>query len=615
MSSDDLLSYYNRELSYLRRMGADYAKKYPKIAGRLKLDDDSVEDPHVSRLLEGVSLLTAQIRQKLDDSFPEVTDALLGQLAPDYQVTIPSLAVCQLNVNEIVSNGSLFKQGSRVVTQVGGYKPCEFTTCYDTEVKPVQIEDIRFKNAPFSAPVSPWLTKPSSVLQFTLKHYVESDDLSMVGLDKLRFYLGGQIQHAFLLYTHLFQHLIGISISAQDEFGRSKTLEKRHLTAVGFNGDESVLPYGKKSFDGYRLLVEQFVFPQKFLFVELVDLLSKLTPEYHKEVQFHFYFSAPSAELESNINHESLKLNCTPMINCFEQALEPITLDPSVYEYRVVADNRDESCSEVVSITDVALYGSNTDKQTISPFYSQTHPSYQDAEHFWVARREHSDWSGGVPQKGTELYISVVDREFNRFAETAKDANQGRHERLSMRGLCSNRNLPVQLPYGGGNPALLTPTGGHMVQSATCLTPFTPSVRPELGKATRWQLLRLVSLDHFSGDQARDKLCDLLHLFNFADNAITNTQIQHIEALTITPATAKLQVQGRMGVCYGNDVHLVLNPAGFPDNNLFFFATILDRFFAQFAAINSFTRLMITCHGSTQLYHQWPARVGNRALL
>jgi len=344
----------------------------------------------------------------------------------------------------------------------------------------------------------------------------------------------------------------------------------------------------------------------------LVDLLTKLIPEFHDEVQFHFYFSASSPELESNINQDSLKLNCTPIINCFKQQLEPVTLSPSEYEYRITADNRDESCAEVVSISDVALYDSEMDKTNLGPFYSQSHPSYQDVKHFWVARREHSNWSGGVAQKGTELFLSVVDREFNSFADTAAN---GSSQRLSLHGLCSNRNLPVQLPYGGGNPVLHTPTGGHMVQSASCMTPFTAAVRPELGKATRWQLLRLVSLDHFSGSEGRDKLCDLLHLFNFADNAASNTQIQHIEALTISPATAKLQVQGRMGVCYGSDINLTLNPAGFPDNDMFFFATILDRFFALFAAINSFTRLKVTCHGSTQLYHQWPARIGERALL
>ncbi len=611
--SEKLLSYYNRELSYLRRMGAEYAKKYPKIAGRLKLDDESVEDPHVSRLLEGVSLLTAQIRQKLDDSFPELTDALMGQLAPDYQVTIPSMAICQLNVNDVASNGILFKKGSQVTTDVDGFKPCEFSSCYDTDAKPVCISDIKFKNAPFKAPDSPWLTKPKSVLQVNINHLVKDEALSSFGLNKLRFFLGDHLQHAYTLYEHLFRHLIGIVATSTTEDGSviTKTLEKRHLAAVGFDPDEAVIPYSKKTFDGYRLLVEQFVFPQKFLFVELNDLASKITTEFGDEVEFHFYFSENSTELEANINDDSLKLHCTPIINSFSQELEAIELDPGVYEYRVVSYYGEEASSEVLNVTDVQYYNKSNELIKASPFYASTHPRYEQDEYFWVVRRQLSDWSGGVAQKGTELYLSFVDRNFNAYSEERRFGNG----RLLIKGLCSNKNLPVKLPYGGGSPKLKTPQGGHMVQSAACITGFTPVVRPEMGGATRWQLLRLLSLDFFSGEDARDKLCDLLHLFNFGDEGEANNQINHIEAITITPATAKLQVQGRMGVCYGNDINLVMNPAGFSGSNMFFFATVLDLFFAQFAAINSFTRLSVTRHGETKPYHVWSARSGTKALL
>ena len=40
---DDLLVYYERELSFLRQMGAEFADKYPKIAGRLLIDDSTVQ--------------------------------------------------------------------------------------------------------------------------------------------------------------------------------------------------------------------------------------------------------------------------------------------------------------------------------------------------------------------------------------------------------------------------------------------------------------------------------------------------------------------------------------------------------------------------------------------
>ena len=80
--NQELLEYYNRELAFIRHMGAEFAEQYPKVAGRLRLSDEHVEDPHVSRLIEAFSLLTAQIRQKLDDSFPELTEALLGYYCP-----------------------------------------------------------------------------------------------------------------------------------------------------------------------------------------------------------------------------------------------------------------------------------------------------------------------------------------------------------------------------------------------------------------------------------------------------------------------------------------------------------------------------------------------------
>jgi len=37
---DNLLHYYERELTYIRELGAEFARKYPKIAGRLLLEKD-----------------------------------------------------------------------------------------------------------------------------------------------------------------------------------------------------------------------------------------------------------------------------------------------------------------------------------------------------------------------------------------------------------------------------------------------------------------------------------------------------------------------------------------------------------------------------------------------
>ena len=86
---DELLTYYERELTFIRRMATEFADKYPKIAGRLLLERGKCEDPHVERLIESFALLAARIHLKIDDEFPEITESLLQVLYPHYSVPDP----------------------------------------------------------------------------------------------------------------------------------------------------------------------------------------------------------------------------------------------------------------------------------------------------------------------------------------------------------------------------------------------------------------------------------------------------------------------------------------------------------------------------------------------
>src|SRR5262249_25151702 len=97
---DELFPYYNRELSYIRRHAARFAEAHPKVAARLRLGPAGSEPPPVGRLSRGFPSLPARVRHKLDDEFPEVTQALLGVLYPHYLAPIPSLAIVQLDLAE-----------------------------------------------------------------------------------------------------------------------------------------------------------------------------------------------------------------------------------------------------------------------------------------------------------------------------------------------------------------------------------------------------------------------------------------------------------------------------------------------------------------------------------
>ena len=94
--ADDLLGHFNAEYTALTRLAAEFAAANPRAAARLRLSRTEVDDPHVERLLEGVAFLGARVRQRLDDEFPELTDALLGVLYPHYLAPFPSCMMAQL---------------------------------------------------------------------------------------------------------------------------------------------------------------------------------------------------------------------------------------------------------------------------------------------------------------------------------------------------------------------------------------------------------------------------------------------------------------------------------------------------------------------------------------
>jgi type VI secretion system protein ImpG len=609
--NDELLKYYNRELTYIRRMGAEFAQQYPKIAGRLRLSEENVEDPHVSRLIEGFSLLTAQIRQKLDDSFPELTDALLGQLYPDYQAPIPSTSVLKLSSQNLSNSGITVRRGTEFETRTEGLKPCTFQACYDTQVLPLDVVAAEFKNAPFHAPRPPLQHSAKALLKLELACEFTKTSMHELDVTSLRFYLNGQRHHVYRLYELLLSKLLAIGIAPAGQPDAMRFISASQLQAVGFADEHRVVPYSQRSFTGYRLLIEQFLCPEKFLFVDLLQLDSDW-PQIKDKFDVYFYLSEGAEELERHVTADSLLLGCTPVINLFSQKLEPVNLDTSQYEYRLVPRYMDADVCEVIQIEQVQAFDPFGNEVRLNPYYSQGHPDYlQQQDMFWHSRREFADWAGGYSETGSEMYLSVVDRAFAGInaTTTAKDWV------VQVQALCSNRNLPAYLPFGGGEPQFLIRKHADVIKQVRCLLAPTPSVRPALQQASRWQLVNHLTLNHFTGTDALTTLKETLQLYDFRCSPQSKALIDGICNLQITAATARVSAQGRMAVCSGSEILLEFTQASYAGSGIYFFANILDVFFAQYATVNSFTRLSVKLKEHEQLYYRWPARCGTKVLL
>ena len=608
--NEQLLKYYNRELTYLRRMGAEFAERYPKIAGRLRLTGETVEDPHVSRLLEGVALLTAQIRQRLDDSFPELTEALLGHLYPDYQAPIPSTAILHLVPQNLSTTGIELAPGTGVEISGGGYKPCQFRTCYPLTLWPVEVAAASFRNAPFKAPPTPWNRTPKGLLRLQLRPQIETVSWATLGIRQLRFFLHGPAPHSHDMYERLCRNLIGIVVCRPGEQQPLLVLEPRHLQPAGFGDDQQVVPWQQRSFAGHRLLVEYFLCPDKFLFIDLVDLPPQIVGIDH-ELEFCLYFDEGHDELEKQVEAGMFRLGCTPVINLFDTELEPFRLEPTTVEQRLVARHVDAESGELVQLTSVEAWHPAGERVRLTPFYGQTHPAYSEQQLFWQLRREAADWAGGSAEPGIDSWLAIVDR---RPGQLPSDEPM-QQLTIFCRGLCSNRNLPAKLPWGGGQPDVCIRAAGDYLKQLQLLTPPTQAVRPLLGDASRWQLIAQLTLEQFSGDEGCERLRQLLRLYDFKGSAATSSQIDGIRELRLTTASARVRSAGRIAVVAGTDIEITFARSAFAGSSLFFFAAVLERFFAHFAAINSFTRLSIRRLGDEQIYHRWPARSGSGALL
>ena len=110
----DLLPYYERELAYLRRYGREFAERYPKIAGRLQLSAEGSQDPHVERLIEAFALLSARVSKRIEDDYPEFTDALLDVLYPHYLRPFPSCSIAHFDMEGVASTLSAPGNRSRL---------------------------------------------------------------------------------------------------------------------------------------------------------------------------------------------------------------------------------------------------------------------------------------------------------------------------------------------------------------------------------------------------------------------------------------------------------------------------------------------------------------------
>jgi type VI secretion system protein ImpG len=613
MARDDLLFFYERELTFLRRMGAEFAQKYPKIASRLQLESTKCEDPHVERLLEGFAFLAARIHLKLEDDFSEISEALLSLIHPHYIRPIPAMSLVEFGLDpeqgKLTSGFPIPRETELHSAPVGG-APCKFRTCYDTTLWPITVEEARWITPDQLDP--PVKTSEPWAIRIRLRCLPDVTFRSL-DLEALRVHLSGEGNLTSTLYELLCNNCTKLLVREPGKSAKKQQLqlEPNNIIPVGFGKDEGMLPYPQRSFAGYSLLQEYFTFPEKFLFLDIAGFKEIREAGFGEQVELVFLLSQFEhidrlEMLQSGVSASAFRLGCSPVVNLFPQTSEPVLLTQKRHEYPIVPDARRRETTSVFTVDEVvATTPGSAETLKFEPFYSHRHAAVgSDDRLFWYARRKPAHWS---LEETTDVSVSFVDLS-GRVVYPDLDA-------VTTRLTCFNGDLPSRLPFGGDGGDLSLPGGGPVERISALVRP-TPVIQPPLGKSQLWRLISLLSLNYLSlVEGGADALRELLQLHNFADSAAVDRQIRGVKRVASGPCYSRIEGEHGVSFARGHRVEIDFDEDQYAGGGVFLFASVLERFLGQYASLNSFCILAARCEQRKEMLREWPPRAGWKTLL
>jgi len=616
-----ILDLYNRELAYLRSLGAEFAQDYPKIAGRLGgLDDlQACPDPFVERLLEGFAFLSARVQLKLEGEFPRLTQSLLGTIYPHYLSPMPSMCMVQFKpdmAEPALLDGYAIERHASIESMLGRTEQtrCKYRTGHDVTLWPIEISQVDYYVRELASLGVPLTADVKAGVRIRIKSPA-GVPLNQIAMDSLPVHLVGPGEQPMHLYEQLFADAISVVAQPVAQPCRWRcSLDRASIQPMGFSNQQSLLPYDSRSFQGYRLLQEYFAFPQRFMFVEFTGLHQALQRCDDNQIDLIILLGKANLELENNLGRDNLKLFCSPAINLFPKTLDRILVSNRVSEFHVVPDRTKPMDFEVYRISEVLSYGERSDEvQEFLPFYSFKHDDKKATGHYTIQRTPRSKDRGksrSSSYRGSEVYLSLVD---SRAIPHGVDIKQ-----LGVKALCTNRDLPLSMPTGMGHSDFTLERTAPCT-SLRCLgTPTSPQQSHAEGPLA-WRAINHLSLNYHSltdsihDGQGAAALRDILKLYCGPGNA-NYQQIEGVKSISCRPIVRRLTTSQSIAFIRGIEITVTLDEASFVGTGAFLLGVVLERFFAKYVSINSFTETVIRTSKRGEVI-RWPHRNGMRSTI
>ncbi|MEO0990022.1 MAG: type VI secretion system baseplate subunit TssF [Pseudomonadota bacterium] len=622
--NEAFLKAYERELSLLYERGRAFADEHPGIASRLGGMTEGNLDPAVDGLFQGTAFLAARVQLEIERQFATFTSQLLDQLLPNLLAPTPAAMMVQADpdfTDPELAKGRKFPAGSyldaRYVEREQRVQ-CRFRIAGALELWPIKLTAAKYLTGPGPLQALDLETEEdtSAGLQIVLERQRPKGadkpivPLSDVDLDELPIWLTGSFGDAVEIYEAIFAQTLRVTLRYTDSRGDPvfHRLRPDQIKPVGLDPDDSFFVEDTRVFHGFLLLREFFMFPQRFLGFRLTGLRQALKKIESQEVQVLFEFSRANQKLAPRVGEDDFGLYCVPAVNLFEEQASQIKLEPRHSEYMVVAASSPSHHYEVHRVTQVdALFGGGGPKIPVHPIYGAPPEMERPSQGLYFSTRLRQRLMSQTERRrmnskdyrGTETLLT--------FTEPAGLDSDDRAERLQIRTICSNRHLVQHLPINqAGADFFLT---NDVTVNLRCIAgPTTPRESPAESPRSAgsqegtgivpWRLISFLSLGFLGLDDRTDTgsargLRELLSIFADLGSAVIEQQIQGITSLETRPIVRSIRRGGRYHTARGLEVRVTFDERAFDSSGILLYGAVLERFFAEYAPINSFTQTVV----------------------
>ncbi|RUV19269.1 type VI secretion system baseplate subunit TssF [Mesorhizobium sp. M7A.F.Ca.MR.245.00.0.0] len=619
------VEYYEEELTHIRALAAEFADLHPAVARNLSLDTVPCPDPYVERLLDGVAFLAARTRLKVDAERSRFSRSVLDVLYPDLVTPAPATAMVVLKPGQQVQTmvaGHVVKRNTRLVSglQPGLSTRCTFTTAQDVTLWPIAVTSVSYfqdRSALAAAGIGPiGGVAGEAALRIVLAR-TGKGRLDELSLDKLDLYFSGRTK-APLIFDAIFGACSAVGARAEGKTNLASPLPEPEM--IGISDDEALMPRTRPTFEGYRLLREYFMMPERFHYARISGL-QPVVRRCAAGLEIIFMFRRPVPEL-ADLTPADFELFATPIINLFERECNVIELDPRRTRQVLHADRtraRDFEIYRVIRVEDADTGGSDAEIPELFSLGQNRGSGWVYSTERRPRRATEDERRDGLTRTsyaGDDVFLAVsrpVESQANRSLK-----------RVDIVALCTNRDLPIL----DDNPTLTLEAGDpvEMVQLLGALRPPRPAIPAALPSGAAgesradnlaWRLVAQLALNFLSlAKEGRgvDPLHALLNLYADRGDPSLARNVHSIVRIDSRSVIERLQIDGPMCFGRGTEVTLHVDQSVLAGQSTLLLSALLARLFARHAGINGFVRTR------TRLLQKqedvpWPMTPGNRYLI